>query len=164
MTLLDLATDWRDMAPHTATLTRLAADAQSIVELGVRGGVSTWALLDGLPYEGRMTSVDIEDVVPDLPERITTDPRWTFVCGDDLDPAVQGRLPRADLVFIDTTHTYDQTKAELLLAQRLGAARIALHDWNVPDVERAVWRHVACGPYRLWLLEPSAWGLAVLAR
>lgn len=164
MTLVDLATDWRDMAPHTATLTRLAGEAQSIIELGVRGGVSTWALLDGLPYEGRMTSVDIVDVTPDLPERITSDARWTFVCGDDLDPAVQRRLPRADLVFIDTTHTYEQTKAELALAERLCASRIALHDWNLPDVERAVWRHIAGGPYRLWMLEPSPWALAVLAR
>ena len=160
MNLDDLALQWRDMEPHTATLCRLARDARTILELGVRGGVSTWALLDGLPPDGRMASIDIEDVCEGLPERLTADSRWRFIHGDDRLVA----WPDADLVFIDTSHEYHHTLDELRMAERAGAHRIALHDWNLPDVEDAVWRFLRGGRYRLWMIEPSEWGLAVLAR
>ena len=80
-----------DMFPHYSTLTRYARECETIVEFGVRGGVSTWALLDGLPAGGYLYSVDIADCV--VPPRVTSDPRWTFVIGDDLDPQVQVQLP-----------------------------------------------------------------------
>lgn len=160
MTLEALARETADMAPHLATLCRLARDANSIVEFGVRTGVSTWALLDGLPPDGRLTSVDIEDVRPDLPDRITNDERWAFIHGDDLVVT----LPRADLVLIDTTHEYHHTLEELRLAADIGARRIVLHDWNLPDVQDATGRFMRDSGYWLQALEPSEWGLAVLAR
>src|SRR5258708_6444815 len=91
-----------DMAPHYQTLIRYARECTIIVEFGVRGGVSTWALLDGLPEGGLLYSVDVIDCI--VPIRVSTDLRWRFLVGDDLDPAIQRRLPdSADLVFIDTS-------------------------------------------------------------
>lgn len=127
----------RDMYPHLEALTGFAAEAGSIIELGVRGGVSTWALLDGLPENGRMWSVDIDLCV--VPPRVSLDARWTFILGDDTDPYVQDDLPRqADLVFIDTSHEYEHTVTELLFALTRIPKRILLHDANWPGVSRAV--------------------------
>lgn len=158
MNLNEYAAQWVDMVPHTATLTALARDAQTIVEWGVRGGVSTWALLDGLPSDGRMVSVDIDGTVP-VPDRVSGDPRWTLLIGDDRTVDV----PVADLVVIDTSHEYDHTLAELHKAAQLGAKRIALHDPIMfPDVDHAIAQFLPESAYRLERFEVSAWGLAVL--
>lgn len=155
---------YRDMAPHVDTLVALADKAPVIVELGVRGGVSTWAFLDGLREDGRLVSVDIEDVTRLIPERVSSDPRWELIIGDDRDKAIQRRLPSADLVFIDTSHEYHHTASELALAKRLEASRIVLHDWSLPDVQDAVLGFCHRTQYRLERVEESQWGLAVLAR
>lgn len=152
-----------DMAPHYRTLTRYAASVTSIVEFGVRGGVSTWALLDGLPPNGHLWSVDIVDCV--VPPRVSGDHRWTFIVGDDMDLQVQLKLPdHAELVFIDTSHEYEHTAAELAyVVARLSPARIVMHDYVMEPVlragtefcEREGWRVVANElPYGLATLEP----------
>lgn len=155
-TLAKHAALWVDMVPHIGQLRDLASRAATILEWGVRGGVSTWALLDGLPEDGRMVSVDIER--HPLPVRIEDDPRWSFVLGSDLDIDHDP----AELVFIDTSHEYDHTLAELRLADLLGARVVALHDWVEEPVQAAIreWQSAA------WSLEvmPSLWGLAILRR
>lgn len=152
-----------DMAPHYPTLTRYARDCSVIVEWGVRGGVSTWALLDGLPEYGTLWSVDTVDCV--VPPRVSSDPRWTFLVGDDLDPDIQAQLPdKADLVFIDTSHEYEQTVGELAYALTLTPHRIVMHDYVMEPVlragaefcEREGWRVVDNEmPYGLATLEPA---------
>lgn len=125
-----------DMAPHYRTLTRYAAECGTVVEFGVRGGVSTWALLDGLPADGSLWSVDIIDCI--VPLRVSEDHRWTFLVGDDLDPVIQRQLPKlADLVFIDTSHEYEQTVGELAYAATMKPARIVMHDYVMEPVARA---------------------------
>jgi hypothetical protein len=164
LTLAYHAQAWSDMEPHVATLTRLASGAHAVLELGVRGAVSTWAMLDGLPSDGKLTSIDIEDVVSDgtVPRRVREDPRWTFIHGDDTKPSIQARVQRADLVLIDTSHEYVHTLVELWWAFRLGAKVIALHDWD--EVAGAA-RHFVdvAGRYSIEV-EPSKWGLGVLRR
>lgn len=137
-----------DMAPHYPTLIRAAQAAKIVVEWGVRGGVSTWALLDGLPADGWLYSVDINDCT--VPPRVSEDPRWRFIIGDDLDPAVQAQLPpHADLVFIDTNHEYEQTVAEIAYALTLSPARIIFHDYVMAPVKRAVDEFLAATGWRL---------------
>lgn len=167
--LVAWATDQRDMLPHLATLTYYAGEADAIVEFGTRGGVSTWALLDGLPKDGRMWSVDIADCV--VPPRVSSDPRWTFIVGDDMTDEVHVQLPKeADLVFIDTSHEYLHTKGELEFARLLGPARIICHDVDWPGVAQAMaefcidnhWNVIAFneagddrGMFSLAVLEPK---------
>lgn len=156
------ARDQVDMAPHITTLTRLARQATTVVEWGVRGGVSTWAILDGLSEDGHLYSVDIVDC--EVPRRVSEDPRWTFIVGDDLDPAVQEQLPdKADMVFIDTSHTYDQTVKELAYAVTFEPDRIVMHDYVMIPVQQAAqefcdregWRLVHNElPFGLATLEP----------
>ena len=154
------AYDQVDMAPHIRTLTRLAREAKTVVEWGVRGGVSTWAILDGLPEDGRLYSVDIVDCV--VPPRVSNDPRWTFIVGDDLDPVVQMKLPMtADMVFIDTSHEYEQTRAELAYAATFEPRRIVIHDYVMEPVERAAKEFCARNEWRL-VSNELPYGLAVL--
>ena len=154
------ATEWVDCVPHYPTLITLARQAKTVIEWGVRGGVSTWALLDGLPEDGHLWSVDIIDCV--VPPRVSEDPRWTFLVGDDLDPAIQAQLPsEADLIFIDTSHTYEQTVAELALAAQL-TSKIALHDYALDEVKRAVDEFCVREGWHVAIHERSQWGFAVL--
>ena len=158
MNLVQLAREWRDMVPHLRTLSRLAHHADRIVEFGVRGGVSTWAMLDALKPDGELVSIDIVDVRPDLPRRITDDRRWSFFCSDSAEVG----LPKADLFFIDSSHEYHHTLRELERASEQDAKVIALHDWNLPDVQDAVRGFCDRSAWRIRQIEPSDWGLAVL--
>jgi len=135
--LQEWADEQVDMAPHYRTLIRYAERCTTIIEWGVRGGVSTWAFLDGLPPEGRLVSVDIIPCV--VPPRVSEDERWTFIIGDDVAPQVVMQLPETcDLLFIDTSHTYRQTVKELELAPRFEPHMIVMHDVNMDEVRQAV--------------------------
>jgi hypothetical protein len=146
-----------DMAPHVATLRRLAKGSRRAVEFGVRTGVSTWALLDAIAARGTLDSWDIEDVRDRVPDRVRDDPRWTLHVGDSLTATV----PAApDIVFIDTSHTYRQTIDELRLCASWGAPLIVLHDWNLEPVSSAVSEFCDRTGYRLDGVEASPWGMA----
>ncbi len=116
-----------DIYEHLPTFVSLVEElqAKTVIELGTRGGVSTIAWLYGLEKtDGLLWSVDI-DPAPEL-----SHPRWTFIQGNDLDPDVVKSLPEADIVFIDTSHDYQQTLAELNVYRwkvRPGG-KIVLHD------------------------------------
>ncbi len=119
-----------DINEHVYTLHDLAIsrNAQLIIELGVRLGVSTVAWLHALESTGgHLWSVDHDiEQTPPFPSE-----RWTLIEGDDLDPAVIDRLPDgADIVFIDTLHTYPQITAELnaYLPKLRPHGLIVLHD------------------------------------
>ena len=160
------AAAWQDMAPHVDTLTRLASTVRSALELGVRGAVSTWVLLDGLPADGRLWSLDAVDHVAEelVPRRVREDARWTFLVGDDMDPAVRGAVPAPiELVLIDTSHEYVQTLRELGWCHRLGASVIVLHDWNQSAVADAACLFAQVAGYTV-SVKPSLWGLGVLRR
>ncbi len=154
------ANEWVDMAPHYPTLIRYARECDVIIEWGVRGGVSTWALLEGLKDGGTLWSVDIDECV--VPPRVSSDPRWRFLIGDDLDPLIQAQLPPVcDLVFIDTSHTYEQTAGELVYALTLQPRRIVMHDVNQAPVRQAVDEFIAREGWRMTGYE-EPWGLATL--
>lgn len=170
ITLAEYAAAWIDMAPHTEDLFVYAANARTIVEFGLRGGVSTWALLKGLTNDGRLIGVDI-DPNPPLPPAVLRDERFTFVVGDSL----TADLPdHTDLVMIDSSHEFTQTVLELVRAAGMKPDRILLHDYlypETPGVRLAVDGYVALPylpenltPYRLETVHPSKWGLAVLVR
>ncbi len=117
-----------DINEHLARFVDLCMElnATTVIELGTRGGVSTVAWLYGMELtDGHLWSVDI-DAAPDFEHS-----RWSFIRGDDLDVGVVRQLPdRVDIVFIDTSHEYAQTLAELKVYRwkvRPGGV-ILLHD------------------------------------
>jgi predicted O-methyltransferase YrrM len=119
-----------DIHAHLPALYHYASvgDAQ-IIELGVRGGDSTVAFLAAIQTNGGyLWSCDV-NAPPFANAWQTATPQWEFVHGDDLE-----RFPYApdqvDVVFIDTSHTYHQTVAELDLyhAKVRPGGVILLHD------------------------------------
>jgi predicted O-methyltransferase YrrM len=121
-----------------AHLPRLYVEASrpgvTVIELGVRSGNSTAAfLLAAEENEGHVWSVDIH------PPRVPWHghDRWTFLQGDDL--WLTSELPDADVVFIDTSHLYDQTQSELELyvpKVRPGGV-VLLHDTELEQPDGA---------------------------
>jgi cephalosporin hydroxylase len=120
----------------------VAAQPRLIVELGTRGGVSTRALLAAADVAGaEVLSIDIEDCSGiDIAERFRA--RWRFVRSDDVAFAgapfeafcAERRLPpQADVIFVDTSHRYDHTRAELAAwTPRLSPRGVMLfHDTNM---------------------------------
>lgn len=116
-----------DIFEHVPTLRQVTEDvnAQTVIELGVRTGVSTVAFLAAVDSTGgTVWSVDIES--PTVPYEVSTHPQWRLIVGNDL--ALAGYLPtECDVLFIDTSHTYQQTLAELELYGERSKV-ILLHD------------------------------------
>jgi predicted O-methyltransferase YrrM len=99
-----------DIQDHLPAL-REFARGKRVVELGVRGGNSTAAFLAGVELDGgHVWSVDI--MAPQVPAEWFESVLWTFTLGDDLE--VADRLPDGvDVVFVDTSHHYGHTAAEI---------------------------------------------------
>ncbi len=160
------AAAWIDMAPHVEQLTDYARGKHTIVEFGLRGAVSTWALLEGMDADGHLIGIDIDPAAP-IPARVRKDPRFEFRLGDTLTVALPDH---ADLVMIDASHEFDATVIELVRAADMTPEVILLHDYlypETPGVRLAVDGYTAKGylrdtPYELRGVHPSKWGLAVL--
>jgi predicted O-methyltransferase YrrM len=133
-----------DISDHLVTLFAAAVRRQPrlIVELGVRGGDSTFVLQRAANLCGcRLLSLDIEDC-----SAVNSDPNWLFVKADDVafagefaDYCAAHQLPgEIDVLFIDTSHLYDHTVQEIahwfpLLSER---ATVMFHDTNLREVGR----------------------------
>lgn len=167
-----LCTEPSDIVGHLPTFIGVAdyLRATHVIELGTRTGVSTIAWLYAMERTGgHLTSVDI-DPRPDIGDF----GHWTFHQANDLDPKLLAQLSVADIAFIDTSHTYEHTLAELNIYQHLvrSGGVFLLHDTELahpPDapvypaypVRKAVEDFVAAEGYR-WINEPSCFGLATI--
>lgn len=167
-----------DIGEHLSFFVEIVAaiDATRIIELGVRHGVSTIGWLHALRRHrgGRLWSVDVE--FPDYATPVCSARArlawgsWTFVLGRDDDSVVLAAMPtEVDLVFVDTSHTLDQTTRELALyGPRVRAGgRIVLHD-TAPHaagpglpVRTAIERYVAARGLT-WIERPHCYGLGVI--
>lgn len=124
-------------------LPRLRQEARgTVLELGVRGGSSTVALLAGLEERGGMLwSVDVD---PASAAVFPNHPRWCFVLGDSRDErlVVDAGLPdELDVLFIDTIHTEEQVRDELAVwGHRVGEGGVILfHDTDsYPAIRKAI--------------------------
>ena len=124
-------------------LPRLRQEARgTVLELGVRGGSSTVALLAGLEERGgTLWSVDVD------PESAAVFPghaQWRFVLADSRDerPLADAGLPdELDVLFIDTLHTYEQVRDELEVwgDRVVDGGVILFHDTDsYPEIRRAI--------------------------
>ena len=177
----DRLSRWSDIQEYLPFLYEQARSRPGcrVLELGSRKGNSTLAFLAAAQESGgHVWSNDITDVTLD-PEGMRpwrAHPRWTFTCGDDMDPAVQGLLPaEVDVLFIDTSHEYEHTLAELrAYMPRLAPGGVALfHDTNImgwpgyqwdrdiPPVQAAL--NEWCEEARLsWQNMPGSYGMGVI--
>lgn len=152
--------EWSDVQAH---LMRLYEHAHgTVLELGVRHGVSTTALMAGVEqHGGHVYSVDIDPMCALV---FAGHPQWTFINSDSLNNVALSILPASiDMLFIDTGHTYELTLAELRLYGVLMAegGRIFLHDTDdgstYPGVRKAIYEY--CGLDLQFWLYPDSYGL-----
>jgi cephalosporin hydroxylase len=142
--VLERARTPTDISHHLPTLFREAvdADARFIVELGTRGGDSTFVFERAARRTGAtVVSVDLDDC-----SAVSGFDGWIFVQDDDLAfarrfpawCAERGLQPAADILFVDTTHDYEQTRAELAAWMRYLAprGRALFHDSNMGGLYR----------------------------
>lgn len=135
-----VAGPWADIQDHLPFLRDTVRGYQSpvVIELGVRTGLSTAALLSGaLEAGGEVWSCDID--VVSVPSQIAACESWHFRHGDSVNPETLQWMPaKADVIFIDTSHTFEQTLAELRAYHpRLREGGIMLlHDtqWMAPAI------------------------------
>lgn len=105
---------------------------KTIVELGVRGGESTYVFskICGL-INSKLTGVDI---VPSCKSSYMKVGK--FICGDDLEISKNFEKESIDFLFIDTSHEYEHTIKEinkyLPLISKKGV--ICFHDSNIAPV------------------------------
>ena len=112
-----------DIHQHLPTLKKYAEDCNHITEFGVRGIVSTYALLMGIP--NKMVSYDIDFVDMDfIKNMVKENTDFKFIQGDSTNIEIE----ETDLLFIDTLHTFDQLKTELFLHSPNVKKYIILHD------------------------------------
>jgi predicted O-methyltransferase YrrM len=175
----DLAGDYErlcstpsDIYEHLAVFFGLVGQyhPEHVIELGTRTGVSTIAWLHALEqHGGRLTSVDINPRPP-----IGHFDHWTFIRGDDLDTDVYSQLDPAEIVFIDTSHLYDQTVKELNLYRWLvkPGGIMVLHDTELarPEgaparpafpVKTAIVEFCEANGFE-WNNRPNCWGLGTI--
>lgn len=112
-----------DINEHLPTLRSYAEECAHVTEFGVRGAVSTIALLMGKPEI--MISYDINNCpVQGFSEMVKDNTDFKFVIGNTLEIEIEP----TDLLFIDTLHNYNQLSEELKMHSEKVNKFIILHD------------------------------------
>jgi len=121
--------DNSDINEHLPTLKRYTELCDTVIEMGVRTVVSTWAFLAGKPK--KLTSIDIVDP---LKYNVSMDSIRALAKENDtefkflLEDTTKIDLEECDLLFIDTWHVYEQLKKELELHGDKAKKYLIFHD------------------------------------
>lgn len=115
-----------DINMHLPTIYTYAKQCDHVTEMGVRGVVSTWALIAALPL--KIVCYDIVDCPVQDASVVSNhlDINFNFVIADTIDPNLQ--IEQTDLLLIDTWHVYDQLKLELQYHNTRVNKYIIMHD------------------------------------
>lgn len=111
-----------DINEHLAVLKEYGEKVDHITEMGVRGIVSTYALLASRPK--KMISYDIIYVDTSHIHSLAPATEYSFIVGDTRKISIE----QTDLLFIDTLHNYEQLKHELTLHAPKTSKFIIMHD------------------------------------
>ena len=130
-----------DINEHLPTLKAYAQECSSVFETGVRGVISSYALLYGLVENKSITDKviflnDIDDCNIDefkkLAEANYVSVKYQWINNLELE-----FLPNEtfDLTFIDTWHVYGQLKRELEKFSKITNKYIIMHDTEIDGIE-----------------------------
>jgi len=138
-----------------------------VVELGVREGSSTTALLAAVnDTGGRLYSVDLLPPSGGASVYLGTELNWTFFLGDDME-IVKTWNKSINHLFIDTSHTFEHTLSELREWGKWVKPEgiMTLHDASNSEVMQAINKFIeeANEKYNLTIF-PESYGLALLRR
>jgi hypothetical protein len=117
-----------NIGEHLLTLQAYARQCESVVEFGVEGANSTWALLSGFPK--KLTSYDINPeikkssavAVEAAAKAVGVD--FKFIVGDSAEVEIEP----ADMLFIDSYHSYEHLTKELTKHSPKIRKFITMHD------------------------------------
>jgi hypothetical protein len=129
-----------DINEHLPTLYKYAKESESVFETGVRGCVSSWAILFGLlsnnKSKKRMLMNDIDACnITKLLDAVNLLPPGQIDVGYIWKNNLQLELNETfDMTFIDTWHVYGQLKRELAKFAPLTNKYILLHDTTVDKI------------------------------
>jgi len=174
-----------DINEHLELLYQIVAKtgAQRIVELGARGGNSTCALVIGAAEtKGRVVSVDhgkgseypgepptwnqLSHTTTLITDKLGLGDFWQLVVKDDL--AFAGEYENEiDLLFIDTGHSYEQTKKELQAwgGKVVNGGFIAIHDTvSFPEQNKAIWEFLDANPLCDYVEHKNCNGLGIIIK
>ena len=127
-----------DINEHLPVLCRYAKECETIIECGVRGCVSSWALVNGLLNNNKenkkillndKVECDINELLTetkDLPIQII------FEWKNNLDLELTTNY---DMVFIDTWHIYGHLKRELNKFGPVTNKYIIMHDTTIDEID-----------------------------
>ena len=144
---VDAANQKSDINEHIFTLYEYTKFCESVLELGVRDCVSSWAFLKGLMDNNKETKRlicnDLKksrqiDRLLDISKEVGCD--TVFFAENDLDLDLGGE--NVDLCFIDTWHVYGQLKRELEKFAPITRKYIVMHD---TEVDRVYGESLRCG-------------------
>jgi len=133
-----------DIYEHLPTLSEYATKCESIIELGVRGVVSTYAFLHGLMNNSSsVKELLLNDIYPcevndvlRISETLQIDVNYCWI--NDLEMTVERKY---DMTFIDTFHVYGQLKRELEKYCDLTNKYIIMHDTTIDGEKGELYRH-----------------------
>ena len=135
-----LSTDKSDINEHLPTLYKYALECNSVFETGVRGVVSSYALLYGLMQNknNNTKKMLLNDITQcNLTEFLNIsknlDISINYVWKNNLE-IVFDENETYDLVFIDTWHIYGQLKRELIKFSKITNKYIIMHDTEVDKI------------------------------
>ena len=154
-----------DINEHLPVLKEYSSKVESIVELGVREMVSTWALLAGKPK--RMLSVDIV-----YPKEFNVREVEGLCKKENIDfefleaSSLEIEIPICDLLFIDTIHTYEQLSKELKRHDNKVNKFIILHDTTSckEELEPAITEFIENGKWVIDKVYKNNNGITILKR
>jgi len=135
----DLCNTQSDINEHLPTLYEYALKCESILELGVRGVVSSWAFLYGLVNNNKnkkelffndIESCEINEILTySKNTNVVVEYKWI----DDLQLDFEDNRT-FDMVFIDTWHVYAQLKRELEKYSKITNKYIIMHDTETDGI------------------------------
>ena len=127
-----------DINEHLPVLFTYARECESVIELGVRGCVSSWAFLCGLLHNNKnikklllndLTECNVNELVS-VARSLSVEVNYVWI--DDLKLEVDGMC---DLTFIDTWHIYGQLKRELDKFSKITKKYIIMHDTEIDGIQ-----------------------------
>ena len=141
-----------DINEHLPTLYRYACECDSAFETGVRGCVSSWAILNGLISNQNgmiktfllndITSCDIDEISNNILNinsegKVIVDLK--HIWENNLTMQV-GENNRYDMTFIDTLHCYGQLRRELDKFSKFTNKYIIMHDTTIDEFRGEIYR------------------------
>lgn len=101
------------------------------VEVGTFKGFTSCCMIDATPTDGTFISIDVEEHRQDSVKQYFTDNKAKFILQDSFKALDELPTRSADLIFLDSFHSYEQVKGEFKRAERIikQGGLILMHDY-----------------------------------